>query len=151
REIDTLPLIRGALAEGKRLFAPRVEGEDLVFYRLSRAGGLPKGKFGIREPEADRALTAEDFPVLAITPGTAFDRQGGRLGRGRGYYDRFFSALDAGILPGGKAGSGGLPFTACGFCMKTQLVKKVPVESRDRRMDAVLTENALLPGPLREK
>jgi 5-formyltetrahydrofolate cyclo-ligase len=95
---------------------------------------LSTGGFGIREPEPDPALALkpEHFPALVITPGLAFDRRGRRLGRGRGFYDRFFAALDSGA------------YTALGLCMDAQLVPEVPVEGHDKTMDAVLTGKQLI-------
>jgi 5-formyltetrahydrofolate cyclo-ligase len=139
-EIDTMPLLRAALNNRKKLFVPRVEGEKIQFYRiLSADGPWQKGPFGIREPllsgnnEMDRLLTGADFPALVITPGLAFTKQGKRLGYGGGFYDRFFADSD-------KAG---LPYTAMGLCMVEQLVDDLPTDSWDRKMDGVLTGNDL--------
>jgi 5-formyltetrahydrofolate cyclo-ligase len=148
-EINTQPLIQAAAAAHKRLFVPKIAGNDLAFYRLPAdrgaadpavMTGLHKGRFGIREPDADPALllTPEDFPALVITPGLAFDRRGRRLGRGRGYYDRFFAALDSGLPVPGPC------YTAVGLCMDCQLVAEVPAEPHDKTMDAVLTGKELI-------
>jgi 5-formyltetrahydrofolate cyclo-ligase len=155
-EIDTLPVIEAVLNKRMRVFLPKVAGDMLTFYRIDRhisareAGnaelpeGLVPGAFGILEPAADPilALAPEDFPVLVVTPGRAFDRLGRRLGRGKGYYDRFFAALDEGRLNGPPAGAP-LPYTAIGFCLDCQLVDEVPAESYDKTMNAVLTERGL--------
>ncbi|AEF81601.1 5-formyltetrahydrofolate cyclo-ligase [Leadbettera azotonutricia ZAS-9] len=139
-EVDTLPLIKAALAEGKKVFAPRVEGEKIQFYRiLSTDGPWQGGPFGIREPvpgkggETGRPLQAVDFPALVIVPGLAFTRQGKRLGYGGGYYDKFFAHLD----------EAGLPFTSLGFCMAEQVIEDLPTETWDREMDGVLTGRGL--------
>jgi 5-formyltetrahydrofolate cyclo-ligase len=146
-EINTLPLLQLAQLDRKLIFVPKVAGENLTFYRLPPADPalLKKGQFGIREPDADPALALkpENFPVLVITPGLAFDRQGRRLGRGRGCYDRFFAALDSGRLGGQKVPQA-LPYTAVGFCMECQLTEEVPIEAHDKRMNAVLTEKKLI-------
>jgi 5-formyltetrahydrofolate cyclo-ligase len=151
-EIDTLPLMESALNAGKSLFTPRTEGIGLVFYRLfpripgggslpvnrgileERLGTLKRGPGGIREPEMDSAaaLGAEDFPLVIFTPGLAFDREGRRLGRGRGYYDRFFAALE-GRFPGGG-------FRALGLCMGCQVVERAPAGPGDKTMDGVWSE-----------
>ena len=140
-EIDTLPVIETILKTGKSLFAPRVEGENLAFYRFGQnAASVSKVQRGFadgyREPAADPAfaLKEEDFPALVITPGLAFDRRLNRLGRGRGYYDRFFSVLHL----------SGRSYTAMGLCMDCQLVDTVPVEPEDKTMDILLTENGFV-------
>ncbi|MDR0877285.1 MAG: 5-formyltetrahydrofolate cyclo-ligase [Treponema sp.] len=139
-EIDTLPLAECALAQGKKVFVPKVEGTQIQFYRiLSTDGPRQRGPFGIREPlpgnggEAGRRLRAADFPALILVPGLAFTGQGKRLGRGGGYYDRFLASLDA----------EGLKFTAIGFCMAEQIVDDLPTDTWDRKMDGVLTGDLL--------
>jgi len=135
-EIDTRPLLATALKEGKKVFAPKVEEEDLCFYQVeSPDGPWLKGPFGIREPDPLNVKAGEgDFPVLIICPGLAFDREGRRLGRGGGYYDRFLSGLE----------SSGLEYFTLGFCMDLQIVSHVPVDDRDKKMDAVLTHKELM-------
>jgi 5-formyltetrahydrofolate cyclo-ligase len=143
-EIDTRPILEAALAAGKRVFAPRIEapqnGEvarprgDLAFYRLPPEGSATawrEGPFGIREPypSPETLLGKGDFPALILVPGLAFDAQGGRLGRGGGYYDRFLAALD----------QAGLPYTAFGLCMDCQLVPQVPREAWDKKVANVYT------------
>jgi 5-formyltetrahydrofolate cyclo-ligase len=59
----------------------------------------------------------------------AFDREGNRLGRGKGYYDRFFAELDA----------EGYRYITIGFCMETQVVPRLPRESWDKKMNALCT------------
>ncbi|MDR1100228.1 MAG: 5-formyltetrahydrofolate cyclo-ligase [Treponema sp.] len=147
-EIDTGPLLEAALAAGKKVFAPRINGEDLSFYRVrSPAGPWQEGAFGIREPAGPGTagengpgeqapayahpapLSPADFPALIIVPGLGFDRRGNRLGRGKGYYDRFLKSLD----------KKGLSFKAIGFCLEAQLLPEIPADPWDRRVDHVYT------------
>jgi len=132
-EIDTLPLIETALKEGKRVFAPRVEAAEMVFYPvLSLAGPWRRGPYGIREPDLPPGFPAAapaDFPALILAPGLAFDREGNRLGRGGGYYDRFFAELD----------QAGMEYTALGLCMDFQVIDRVPAGVKDKKMHSLLT------------
>jgi 5-formyltetrahydrofolate cyclo-ligase len=141
-EIDTGPLLETAFSAGKRVFVPRIEGPgELRFYRISAAAGpWREGCAGIREPFPDTGalLRPADFPVLALTPGLAFDREGRRLGRGRGFYDRFFAGLDSGRL----AVSG--TYSAFGLCMDSQITGEVPAEAHDKRMNGILTGKQLI-------
>jgi 5-formyltetrahydrofolate cyclo-ligase len=140
-EIATAPLLERAFAAGKAVFFPKVEGVELRFFRIgpSDSGGADwaAGAFGIREPRdasPERLFRPEAGPALVVTPGLAFDRRGNRMGRGRGYYDRFFAGLD-------RAGA---RYEAAGFCLSCQLVETVPVESFDKRLDALCTGEELL-------
>jgi 5-formyltetrahydrofolate cyclo-ligase len=130
-EIDTAPLLEAALGDKKRVFAPRIQGDDLVFCPVRCAAGpWEEGPWGIREPrEAGAELSPADFPALIIVPGLGFDRQGNRLGRGKGFYDRFLAALEG----------EGLVFKTLGLCMEAQVVPEIPVEPRDKKMDGVCT------------
>jgi 5-formyltetrahydrofolate cyclo-ligase len=142
-EIDTAPILEAAFRDDKAVFAPKIAGQNIVFYRLvpedtsagkncrfpGAEGPWSTGPFGIREPAAGKPLETEDFPALILTPGLAFDRGGRRLGRGKGYYDRFFAELDRKKLP----------YFSLGLCLEAQLLPRIPTESWDKGMDAVIT------------
>jgi 5-formyltetrahydrofolate cyclo-ligase len=138
-EIDTGPLLEAALGDRKAVFAPKTAGEGLAFYRVfSPHGPWEYGAFHIREPAAGPEFAPGEFPVLIIVPGLAFDREGNRLGHGRGYYDRFFAALDGETSPGTAP-----PYFALGLCLDSQVVPLVPVEGGDKKMDALCTGSGL--------
>jgi 5-formyltetrahydrofolate cyclo-ligase len=137
-EIETAPLVDLAFRQGKKVFLPKVEGEIARFFRVNSADGpWQTGAFGIREPLVEDPALGEEFPphgggsgafVLA-TPGVAFDRQGNRMGHGKGYYDRFFARLD-GL---------GLSYVAVALCLEQQIVPQVPTERWDKKMNALCT------------
>ena len=112
---------------GKRIALPRVCGGELIFHWVVCREDLQPGKFGILEPAADAAEARKEFHLILV-PGLAFDLRGGRLGRGKGYYDRFL------------AGSRGLRM---GICFEDQIVDNVPSEAHDLRMDFVVTPSAI--------
>lgn len=97
-EVPTTGLIALLLARGVRVLIPRVTQEQLEFFQYDSAG-LVTSAWGIVEPDASRcqrcALSECDTVIL---PGIAFDRQGGRIGRGAGYYDRALSPVVASPL-----------------------------------------------------
>jgi 5-formyltetrahydrofolate cyclo-ligase len=151
-EIDIMPLLETAFAQKKAVFVPKIIDKRMRFFRItSLEGPWEESALGIREPfvapqatprneertlgrEAEPAgleLSVRDFPAMVITPGLAFDRTGGRLGRGKGYYDRFFAELDA----------RGLPYYSIGLCMEAQIVDRVPVEAGDKRVGEVFLGN----------
>lgn len=120
---------------GQTITIPWCDGSELKLFKLTEAGQLQTGKFGILEPATDLRMQ-ELYQVLperidlAIIPGVAFDKRGGRLGHGAGYYDRLLPQLRRDCL---KVGLG----YAC------QLVEEVPCEPHDVRMDRIATETGL--------
>ncbi len=107
----------------KRIALPCVTGDTMVFRALTREGSCVAGAFGIMEPCGNDIVEPSQIDMI-IVPGVAFDRGGHRLGRGRGYYDRY--------LPLTRA------FKA-GVCFPWQLVDEVPCAAHDVVMDAVVT------------
>lgn len=144
-EIDTSAVIRAALRAGKAVAAPRIEGGEIAFAYLDKSWeSLPRDSLGIPTPPAGEPIALEDLrrrKVFALIPGLLFDRTGGRLGRGKGYYDRFLASVLA-TLGTGTAGESGF-FVPCGFCYETQVVPLVPVTERDVRVPLVATESGL--------
>ena len=107
------------------------------FYRIRSADGpWTTGAYDIREPQdctGETLFRPEDGPALIATPALAFDRGGNRMGRGAGYYDRFFASLP----PQGD-------FFLCGFCLSVQIVDEVPMDTFDRKVNALCTANEYL-------
>jgi len=115
-------------AATRRLVLPRVEGDTMQFYEY-RPDALAGGAFGILEPRATRLCPPAEID-LAVCPGVAFTAAGRRLGRGRGYYDRYLSQP---AFRGYRVG----------VCYAHQLVDDLPVEPHDVRMDAVITDRRI--------
>jgi 5-formyltetrahydrofolate cyclo-ligase len=133
-EIDTAPVLEAARRAGKAVAVPRIEGDRLGFRLMPPGPGpLPRDRWGIPVPDASwpELPVAGAGRILMVTPGLAFDRQGNRLGRGRGYYDRFLA--EAGAAWAGR-------FTAIGFCLSEQVVDSVPTDGRDRRVDGIVSD-----------
>lgn len=90
QEVRLLPLLKAALAQGKRVALPRVANGQMRFFFIDSLTDTVPGYRGIREP-APFCPPAEDPTALVILPGLAFDHSGNRLGYGGGFYDRFLS------------------------------------------------------------
>lgn len=143
REVDTAPLLDGLASLGASVAVPRISGPDLEFVRLDAAwGDWPRDGFGIpAPPETAPALGWRDLVpgCTVFVPGLLFDRGGGRLGRGKGFYDRFLSGLD---LAARDLGAPRPP--RWGYAYSWQTVEAVPAESHDLPMDAVITDAGAL-------
>lgn len=148
-EVSVDLILAAARASGKAIALPRVEGDRLSFRRVDDpAEALPRGSFGIPEPAADAPTLYPGelsalLPLIVLVPGLAFDRSGGRLGQGAGYYDRFLADLLARATPtaAGSQVAGGISradILLVGACRASQLVDQVPTESHDIRLDCVL-------------
>lgn len=126
------PMLLPLLAElpDRRWALPRVDGETMRFH-LATPAGLVAGAFGILEPPADAPLCPPGEIELFLCPGMAFTAAGGRLGRGKGYYDRSLAAAPAALR--------------CGVCFREQLVPDLPVEPHDQPMHFLVTPDALRP------
>lgn len=88
-EVKTMPLVRKALKDGKRVAAPRISDDDVMeFYYIHGHDELEEGSFGIMEPSMS-CEQASETDALMIMPGMAFDKENHRIGFGGGYYDRY--------------------------------------------------------------
>lgn len=130
-EVSLGRVIAAVLASGRPLLLPRVDERRLVFSPVADLAALRLGSYGVREPLRGAAETTWDARDLVLVPGVAFDRDGGRLGRGAGFYDR--------SLPSGSAAP-----RIVGVCFDRQVIEAVPVEPHDRRVDAVVTESGVV-------
>ena len=156
-ELDLIPLMKLALKDGKKLLLPRMyspemgpakdeelnpNSNDMDFFFVDdlEVAFDSDNPFSIREPSlsAKKLLLSELPPSsLMFVPGLAFNLEGDRLGRGKGFYDRFISRL-AQSLPEEK-----MPLL-CGVCFTICVTKGIPVEEKDRKVDWLLTEYGLV-------
>ncbi len=123
------PDTREALEEWsrtRRLVVPRVEGDVMNFCDYDPAT-LAAGAFGIAEPGPHAQPCPPGEIDLVIVPGMAFTRSGVRLGRGRGYYDRYLARPS-------------LHARTIGVCFAGSLVDAIPAEPHDIRMDRVISD-----------
>ncbi len=108
----------------KRVLVPRVEGDVMQFYDYDPAQ-MERGAFGIAEPQADQAAAPEEIDFMLV-PGTAFTAGGARMGRGRGYYDKYMAQA-------------GFRAYKAGVCYPHQVVGELPVEPHDILVDTLCT------------
>jgi len=129
-EIDPLPAMAEAAAHGP-VGVPVIRGAGLPlnFSRWEPDCPLKEGPFGAMIPEVDEFFD----PEIVIVPLVAFDRKGGRLGYGGGFYDRTLELL-----------RGKRPTLAIGFAWAAQEADTLPLEPTDQPLDMVVTETGIL-------
>lgn len=131
-EVDIRPFIDELVAQGKTVLLPRVTGEETMeLCRYTSRADLREGTFHIMEPVGE-LFTDYDQIDVALIPGMAFDMAGHRLGRGKGYYDRFLAEH---LVPC-KARSRAPRLV--GVCFPFQCVAKLPCEDHDVAVDDVV-------------
>jgi 5,10-methenyltetrahydrofolate synthetase len=114
--------------EKKEFFLPVIHNNEIILRKIEHDTVYEQSSYGIHEP------LGEDFDEynkidLAIIPGVAFDRKGNRLGRGKGYYDRFLPKIKA---------------PKAGVCFDFQLLDNIPTDTWDIKMDMIISENDLI-------
>lgn len=135
-EVMTTGLVEELLRLGeKRIFAPKVEGMNIWFYEVKTMEDFADGYQGIREPESNKEKCftlqmSEGLESLILVPGAVFDRQRGRIGYGKGFYDRYLARFPA--------------LHSIAFAFECQIAKKVPEEPHDRKMDMIITELSVI-------
>jgi len=134
-EVETVELITHCLGQGKRVAVPLVEASThsmLPLFIKDPGNDLVPGYYGIPEPDPKMCSLAEAERIdVAVIPGSVFDINGGRLGYGGGYYDRFL-LNDA---PQAKR---------IGFAFELQVVEQVPMLAHDQPLDILVTEKRIV-------
>jgi 5-formyltetrahydrofolate cyclo-ligase len=130
-EIATAPLHALARARGLAVALPRMDGDALAFVVVDDEGALPRDRFGIAAPPAEGEVVPLSACGLVVVPGLAFDERGGRLGHGRGFYDR--------ALAGAAVVDRSVVDRAVGVFLDEQCVARVPVDAHDVRLRCVCT------------
>ncbi len=139
-EVRTRHALPTALTHGKRVVVPWcvVETNHLELFLLEDMSELVEGAYKIFEPKPElRTLHAKRVKPeeldLVMVPGTAFDLRGGRMGQGKGYYDRLLASarLDAPLV---------------GLAFDCQIFDEIPVAAHDVFVDLVLTESRTITG-----
>lgn len=124
-EVDTRTFIR-EWSSRKQILLPVVAGDELILKPYLNEGMLHDGSFGIMEPEGEIFTDMKGID-LAVIPGMAFDKEGNRLGRGKGFYDRLLRQLmDYSIYK-------------IGICFDYQFLDHIPTEPHDIPVDEVIT------------
>ncbi len=128
-EIDTRPILKNALAAGKRLCVPLCTGPGMMELRqITTLSQLSPGAYGIPEPPEDAPTVSVDETDFAILPCLTCNHLGHRLGQGQGYYDRFLAHYRSGAVL---------------LCREKLIREEIPLEPHDYPIPWVLTERGL--------
>lgn len=142
-EVRTRHSLPEALSSGKKIVVPYCVDGELELFHLEAMEELAVGMYKILEPRPElrsrpeKRVDVHDVDLIMV-PGVAFDRQGGRTGHGKGYYDK--------LLEQARPET---PLVALAF--ECQLFDAIPMLPHDIFMDLVITEQAVYPGRGRRK
>ena len=131
-EICTDEIVRTSLKNGKRVAVPFCVDNDgnMDFYYINSLNDLSVQSFGVREPIIEKCEKVTTFEnTIIILPGLCFDKTGNRLGYGKGYYDRFLQIH---------------PLISVGLCYNSLIVKNVPIDEYDKKVDIIVSENGVI-------
>lgn len=170
-EVDTISLMEQAFADGKAVFAPKVLGKEMDFFRIYSLADLTEGYRGILEPSGGQLIdswiddqlgqrgkfrtgkplntkAADESAfgassILVCLPGTAFDRAGHRIGYGGGFYDRFLSGFLEKESGTDAAAHPQMKFTTVALSFSCQIFETIPCEAHDICLMCVITEKEI--------
>lgn len=127
-EVDT-KAIKGYFCKSREVYLPVVDGEDILLVKVGEDTKYREGSWGILEPIGERLLPKDVRPSVTITPLLGVDSKLNRLGKGKGYYDRYFASVDT-----FKVGLG----------FNEQVVDRVVCEEWDKPLDMVITPSGII-------
>lgn len=131
-EVKTYEMINRAIENGYKVFLPKTDkiNRELIPYKVENLEELEIGAYNILEPKDSSEKINPEALDLIIVPGVVFDENCYRIGYGGGFYDRFLKKIK-------KAKKIGLAY-------ELQIVKKIPVEENDVKLDIVITEKRII-------
>ncbi len=129
-EVDTLQIIKNALADGKKVAVPRcITGtRNMQFHYIGGLEDLSPGAFSVLEPSEQAPVVTDFTGTLMLVPAFMYDRNGYRLGYGKGYYDRYMANY-TGI--------------SVGMCYEREVRPHLYHGRYDRAVDFILTEKRI--------
>ena len=132
KEANLDDVIRHALEHDKSVYVPVcTDKTTMIAVRLKSLESITQGVLNIRIPAEPYDIIDPCDLDLILVPGAGFDRQGGRMGMGNGYYDRFLKELS--------------PSTYMGVCWAIQIWdESIPMDELDQRMNKIVTEQGVI-------
>lgn len=138
-EVQTVELLKNMLSMGKKVCVPLIRSRGIMDAAVvSSMDDFEEGKYGILTVKNEKASVIDPKEIdCAIVPGTAFGRDGSRVGMGGGFYDRYLLKTNGA--------------NRIGICFSCQIFDKVPVEKHDLFMDLIVTEKEIIKSKENEK
>lgn len=136
-EINTKRIINRAINERKNIYVPRTEFDTKLMnaVKINDFSNLVESRYGILEPKKEEPFIDPNELDLIVVPGVAFDKNGGRIGYGAGYYDRYFKRINE---------ENKSRIIKLALIYDFQLIDEVPTDEEDVLIDAVLTEKQFI-------
>ncbi len=134
KEVQTEKIIKNAQKYNKKIFIPLIDQEkiELIPSLIHDFNELALGSLRIYQPKEEfYRLYSHNVLDLVVVPGVAFTERGHRLGRGKGYYDRFLKKLNEGV-------------SSIGLAFEMQIVDEIPVGEYDMPVDYIITEKRII-------
>lgn len=126
-EVETLDFLLKHLGE-KKFYIPRTKGKQMEFVLLQDLKELERDSFGILVPQGNQVISPDEIDLI-LTPGIAFTPQGGRLGYGGGFYDRYFEKTQCSSLA---------------LAFEEQILEDLPLDSWDHLLNGIVTEERFI-------
>lgn len=136
-EIDTIKIIDKAFKDGKKIYVPRTEFESRLMdaVEITSFDNLIKSSYGILEPSINTPYINPNELDLIVVPGVAFDKKGGRMGYGAGFYDRYFKKINKNNIE---------KITKLALAYDFQVLEEVPMSAQDVPVDYIITEKEFI-------
>lgn len=136
-EINTRKIINKALKENKKIYVPRTEFKNRLMdaVEIKSLDNLTENSYGILEPLKKEPYIEPGELDLIVVPGVAFDRNGGRMGYGAGFYDRYFKKINTDNIK---------KITKLALAYDFQVIERVPMNEQDIPVNYIITEKEFI-------
>jgi len=136
-EINTKGIINKALMDNKKIYVPRTEFKTRLMdaVKITSLDNLIESEYGILEPSAEKPHIDPNGLDLIVVPGVAFDRNGGRMGYGAGFYDRYFEKISKDNMK---------KVIKLALAYDFQILEKIPMNEQDVPVNYIITESKFI-------
>ena len=136
-EINTRGIINKALKDNKKIYVPRTEFKTRFMdaVEITSLDNLIESKYGILEPSVEEPHIEPNELDLIVVPGVAFDRNGGRMGYGAGFYDRYFNKISKDNIK---------KIVKLALAYDFQILEEVPMNEQDVPVSYIITEKEFI-------